>query len=45
MFIADSQSVMLDMNELLEIISFDGNPYTKILNNSSNDGMLRFANI
>ena len=33
------------MNNLYETIILDRNAKTKILSNSSNDGMLRFANI
>ena len=36
---------MLDINKLFETIILDRNPKTKILSNSSNNGMLRFANI
>ena len=33
------------MNNLFETMILDQKPNTKILSNSSNDGMLRFANI
>ena len=33
------------MNKLSEIIILDQNPKTKMLSNSKNDGMFRFANI
>ena len=33
------------MNNLFETMILDRKPKTKILSNSSNDGMLRFANI
>ena len=36
---------MLDINKLFETMILHRNPKTKILSNSSNDGMLRFANI
>ena len=36
---------MLDINKLFETIIPYRNPKTKILSNSSNVGMLRFANI
>ena len=36
---------MLDINKVFETIILDRNPKTKILSNSSKDGMLRFANI
>ena len=35
---------MLDINKLFETIILDRNSKTTILSNSSNDGMLRFAN-
>ena len=36
---------MLDINKFFETITPDRNPKTKIHSNSSNNGMLRFANI
>ena len=36
---------MLDITKLFETIILDRNPTRKILSNSSNDGILTFANI